>query len=115
MVVITLTLLMLSLMAGLFASFLAHDEFQAVQFIPLVVLPQIFLSDLIWSIDRFPLIFRVISLLLPLTHANIAMRRVLLQNQSVWAAWPQLGVLILMDTALACGLMLAARRSSRTD
>ena len=58
---ITLLMMLIGLMLGLFASFLAHNEFQAVQFIPLVILPQIFLSDMIWDIKSFPLFFKHLS------------------------------------------------------
>jgi len=53
-VVLTLVMMLISLIMGLLASFLAANEFQALQFIPLVILPQLFLSDIIWSIEAFP-------------------------------------------------------------
>ena len=34
--------------------------------------------------------FFKISLALPLTHANVAMRNVLLKQQILWQSWPQL-------------------------
>jgi len=49
-ILITLTELRLDLLAF----FVANNEFQSVQFIPLVILSQIFLSDMIWNIQRFP-------------------------------------------------------------
>ncbi len=72
--VVTLLMMLVGLMLGLLASFLAHNEFQAVQFIPLVILPQIFLSDMIWDIKGFPWFFQLLSYPLPLTHANGAIR-----------------------------------------
>jgi len=88
---VTLFLIMIvALTMGLLASFMAMNEFQAIQFIPLVILPQIFLSDMIWRIESFPLVFQWISYGLPLTHANIISRKVMLQNQSLWENWPQL-------------------------
>ncbi|HEX9843984.1 MAG TPA: ABC transporter permease, partial [bacterium] len=53
LVAITVAMMMIALLLGLLVSFAARNEFQAVQFIPLVILPQVFFSDLIWSIDRF--------------------------------------------------------------
>ena len=88
--VLTLLMLLLALLLGLLASFVAHNEFQAVQFIPLVILPQIFLSDMIWDINRFPLGIRWVSYILPLTYANAAMRDVLLKDAALWQVWPQL-------------------------
>jgi len=107
---VTIIMLLISLILGLLASFLAANEFQAIQFIPLVILPQVFLSDLIWNIESFPSVFQWISLLLPLTHANAAMRNVLLKNQSLWQSWPQLAGLSVFFAVFLLLLVFAARR-----
>jgi ABC-2 type transport system permease protein len=108
--IITIFMMLIALVSGLLASFLASNEFQALQFIPLVVLPQIFLSDIIWSIDEFPLFFRIISKLLPLTHANVAMRNVLIKNQTILDTFPQLGILTCFFFTALMLLVLAAKR-----
>ena len=59
---------------------MAANECQAMQFIPLVILLQLFLSDIIRGIEAFPEVFQWISNVLPLTHANILVRNVLLKN-----------------------------------
>ncbi|HIA33914.1 MAG TPA: hypothetical protein EYN85_03865, partial [Candidatus Lambdaproteobacteria bacterium] len=107
---LTFLMLLISLVLGLLASFLAANEFQALQFIPLVILPQIFLSDMIWSIDGFPKIFQWISLALPLTHANTAMRNVLLKQQNIWDSWPQLLTLSGFFFCILLLLVLVSRR-----
>ena len=107
---LTFLMLLISLVLGLLASFLAANEFQALQFIPLVILPQIFLSDMIWSIDGFPKIFQWISLALPLTHANAAMRNVLLKQQNIWDSWPQLLTLSGFFFCILLLLVLVSRR-----
>ena len=109
-ILLTVVMMLISLVIGLFASFMASNEFQALQFIPLVILPQIFLSDLIWNIEGFPRVFQWISMFLPLTHANAAMRDVLLKNQSLWQSWPQLMALSAFFFAFLVFLLLAARR-----
>jgi ABC-2 type transport system permease protein len=96
------------------ASFLAANEFQALQFIPLVILPQLFLSDIIWSIEAFPRVFQWISKILPLTHANIAMRNVLLKNQSLWQSWQQLLALAGFFAAFLLFLLVTARHQRRS-
>ncbi len=109
-IIVTIFMMLIALVSGLLASFLASNEFQALQFIPLVILPQIFLSDIIWSIEEFPLFFRIISKLLPLTHANVAMRNVLIKNQTILNTFPELGILTgFFFTALFL-LVLAAKR-----
>jgi ABC-2 type transport system permease protein len=109
-VLLTVIMMLISLMLGLLTSFLSANEFQALQFIPLIVLPQIFLCDLIWSIERFPRVFQWISQALPLTHANIAMRNVLLKNLSIGQSWPQLLVLGGFFVLFLVLLMVAAVR-----
>jgi ABC-2 type transport system permease protein len=101
--VITLLMQLIALLLGLLVSFAAGNEFQAVQFIPLVILPQVFFGDMIWSIDRFAAPFRWFALLLPLTHADIATRNVMLKGQALWQSWPHLLALVAM---LVVGLLL---------
>lgn len=109
-ILLTIMMMLIALVIGLFASFMASNEFQALQFIPLVILPQIFLCDLIWNIEGFPKVFQWISKFLPLTHANVAMRNVLLKSQSVWQSWPQLIILSGFFFAFLLFLLLAAKR-----
>ncbi len=110
--VVTLFMMVIGLLLGLLASFSARNEFQAVQFIPLVILPQIFLSDMIWDINNFPLFFRILSYPLPLTHANGIMRDLLLKDLTLLQAWP--GILILTGYILIIVFFLlkSGKRSS---
>ena len=39
---------------GIFISTFARNEFQMVQFIPLIIIPQIFLSGVIWPVEQMP-------------------------------------------------------------
>jgi ABC-2 type transport system permease protein len=61
---------------GLFVSAFARTEFQAVQFMPLVVIPQILLCGLFLPRDQLPAGLDVVSDLLPLSYAVDAMTRV---------------------------------------
>ncbi len=107
---ITILMMMIGLMLGLLASFMAHNEFQAVQFIPLVILPQIFLSDMIWDIKSFPLFFQILSYPLPLTHANGAMRNLLLKDYSLLQNAPELLILVGFIVLIYFGLISVARK-----
>jgi len=60
---------------GLFTSAFAQTEFQAVQFMPAVVFPQILLCGLFVARDEMARWLRVISDLLPLTYAYDALAR----------------------------------------
>jgi ABC-2 type transport system permease protein len=65
---------------GLLVSAFAQTEFQAVQFMPAVVFPQIFLCGLFVSRDQMATWLRVISYFLPLTYAYDALARTAADN-----------------------------------
>ena len=61
---------------GLLASAFAHTEFQAVQFMPLLVFPQIILGGLFMPRDKMPDVLYAISDWLPLSYAIDAINAV---------------------------------------
>jgi ABC-2 type transport system permease protein len=61
---------------GIALSFYARNELQVVQFIPLVLLPQIFLGGLFWPVQTLWTPLRWLSQVFPLTHAAVALREV---------------------------------------
>lgn len=105
--------LLVALLLGLLASFVASNEFQALQFIPLIILPQLFLSDIIWDIHTFPPVFRAIAQALPLTHANVAVRAVMIRGQGLADVLPELGILTAAAALLLGVLSLVGRRALR--
>jgi ABC-2 type transport system permease protein len=66
----------LGMALGLFLSAFARTEFQAVQFMPAVVLPQILLCGLIVPRDEMARPLEIVSAILPLTYAYDALQRV---------------------------------------
>lgn len=109
--VITILMMLIGLMLGLLASFVANNEFQAIQFIPLVILPQIFLSDMIWDIESFPWAFQLLSVPLPLTHANGAMRDILLKDMTLLQSWPEISTLVGFVVFILLALLWVGRKS----
>jgi len=61
---------------GLLVSAFARTEFQAVQFMPALVIPQILLCGLFVPRDQLPRVLEVISDVLPLSYAVDAMQTV---------------------------------------
>src|SRR5215204_6465366 len=61
---------------GLLASAFARSEFQAVQFMPVIVLPQVFLCGLLIPVDQMAGWLQAISDVLPLTYAVEALQEV---------------------------------------
>ena len=61
---------------GLLASAFAHTEFQALQFMPVVVLPQLLLCGLFHPRDQMATVLRWLSDVMPLSYAVDALQRV---------------------------------------
>jgi ABC-2 type transport system permease protein len=72
---------------GLFVSAFARTEFQAVQFMPALVIPQILLCGLFVPRDALPRTLELISNVLPLSYAVDAMQKVASSTETgeVWA------------------------------
>lgn len=66
----------LGMSLGLFASAFARTEFQAVQFMPAIVFPQLLLCGLFVARDRMADVLNAISYAFPLTYAFEALQRV---------------------------------------
>jgi ABC-2 type transport system permease protein len=66
----------LGMALGLFLSAFASTEFQAVQFMPAVLMPQVLLAGLFAPRPEMPRALRIISGVLPVTYAYDALARV---------------------------------------
>lgn len=84
---------------GIFLSTFARNEFQAVQFIPLVIVPQILLSGLFVPVSSEPEWLQVISNALPLTYAVEALREVMLRGADLSSSVVQLDIAVLAGFA----------------
>jgi ABC-2 type transport system permease protein len=90
---------------GIFISVFSRTEFQAVQFVPVVVAPQIFLAGLIFPVDQEPLILRVISYVLPLTYGIRGLRDVMIRGSGLGSGEVIRDLLVLL---LFAGLAVVA-------
>ncbi|MBI4180561.1 MAG: ABC transporter permease [Chloroflexi bacterium] len=68
---------------GIFISTFARNEFQMVQFIPLIIIPQIFLSGVLWPVEQMPNYLQWLSVILPLTYAVDGLRNIMLASKSL--------------------------------
>jgi ABC-2 type transport system permease protein len=84
---------------GLFVSAFAATEFQAVQFMPAFVLPQILLCGLFVAQSEMATWLRAISYALPLTYAYSALARTAADNFDARFA---------LDVAVVCGCVVLA-------
>jgi ABC-2 type transport system permease protein len=76
-------LVALSVNLGIFFSTFAQNEFQVLQFIPLVVVSQGLLGGVVWQIQDMPHWLQPIARVMPLTYANRALRNVMLKGDSL--------------------------------
>jgi len=95
---------------GIYLSTFAQNEFQIVQFIPLVFGIQIFLSGVFWPIDQLPAVLRPISYILPLTYANDALRGVMLKGADIAGIAWQLTALVIFALVMIVLSALTMRR-----
>ncbi|MBZ5739265.1 ABC transporter permease [Nocardioides mangrovi] len=96
---------------GLFVSAFAQTEFQAVQFMPAVVIPQILLCGLFLPRDQLPDALHWISDLLPLSYAVDAMTT-LTTSAETGDVWADLAVVAGFAVAgLAAGAATLRRRT----
>ena len=102
---------------GLFVSAFARTEFQAVQFMPLLVIPQILLCGLFVPRDQMPPVLEAISDVLPLSYAVDAMTAVATTTSTGFggvdgSVWSDLAVVVGFTLAgLALGAATLRRRT----
>lgn len=98
---------------GLFLSAFANTEFQAVQFMPAFVLPQLLLCGLFSSRQGMATPLRWLSDVLPLSYAVDAMQRITVQSGVSRATWLDLGIVLAFVVAsLLLGSVTLRRRTA---
>lgn len=90
---------------GIFLSVFARTEFQAVQFIPLVIVPQVLLSGILFPVSSEPRVLQYLSNVLPLTYAVYGLRDVMIKGSDFASRALQLDALVVLGF---CLLMIAA-------
>jgi ABC-2 type transport system permease protein len=98
---------------GLLASAFARSEFQAVQFMPVIVLPQFFLCGLLVPVDQMAGWLQAISHVLPLTYAVEALQEVGRSSAATGTMWTDVG--IVAGAALLALALAAATLRRRTS
>ncbi|SDN47828.1 ABC transporter permease [Geodermatophilus sp. DSM 45219] len=97
---------------GLLASAFARSEFQAVQFMPVVVLPQFFLCGLLVPREQMAGWLQAVSDVLPLTYAVEALQEVGRSPEPTGTMWADVG--IVAGAALLALALAAATLRRRT-
>ncbi len=108
---VTLALTVGGVNMGIFASAFARNELQVMQFIPILLVPQILLGGLFFPVTTLPPVLKQIAYVLPLTYANFALQGVMLKGFGLADVWPDLAALV----AFAALMVVVAALSLRQE
>lgn len=102
----------LGMALGLLVSAFANSEFQAVQFMPAVVLPQVLLCGLLQPRDRMPGWMHAISDVLPMSYAVQALTELGTHADPTAIMWRDVGIIVAcVVVALLLGAATLRRRT----
>ncbi|WP_018932482.1 ABC transporter permease [Gracilibacillus lacisalsi] len=86
LLLVTFLLAITALSLATLLSAFANNEFQMMQFIPLVIIPQVFFSGM-FPLESLAEWLQVLSKLMPLTYGANAMQAIMLKGQNIWDVW----------------------------
>jgi ABC-2 type transport system permease protein len=110
-VLVMVLLAITAVSAGALISIFANTEFQVMQFIPIVIIPQIFFSGLI-PIDTLPGGLGLLAWIMPVFYGCTALEGVLVRGYGFFDIWQPLAMLLLF-IILLFALNVAALRKYR--
>jgi ABC-2 type transport system permease protein len=91
--IVNLALCLVALSMGSFISAFAQNEFQVMQFIPIVIVPQVIFSGIL-DLRQAPLWVQILSRIFPLTYGGHALREMMLRGRSLGDLWVDLVVVL---------------------
>lgn len=98
---ITVLLALAALSLGTLISAFANNEFQMIQFIPLIIVPQVFFSGL-FSLDTMSVYLRWIGVIMPLKYGADALRNIMIRG----AGWDRIWLDVLVLAAFTICFMI---------
>ena len=108
-IIVNVVLALVALAFGILLSTLAKSEFQMMQFIPLVIMPQLFFSGII-PLDSMGDWAKTLGKFLPLTYSGDAMSQIILYGRGLGEILPNIGVLLIFLVALTVLNIVGLRR-----
>lgn len=94
---------------GTFLSVFARNEFQMMQFIPLIIVPQMFLCGLLWPVSQMPEYLQWLANCLPMTYGVEGIRAMMIEGKGLLDIGQDVGIL----AAFAVGLLILASLTLR--
>ncbi|MDB5176996.1 MAG: hypothetical protein JWN75_664 [Candidatus Saccharibacteria bacterium] len=112
LIVMALADALLGTALGIFVSAFARTEFQAVQFMPALIIPQVLIGGLLMPLSQMPDLLETIAYFLPLTYAIDALNTVIHNTDITGDAWRDLWVVMAFAvSALLLGALTLRRRT----
>lgn len=108
-IIVNVVLALVALAFGILLSTLAKSEFQMMQFIPLVIMPQLFFSGII-PLSSMGEWAPTVGKFLPLTYSGDAMSQIILYGRGLGDILPNIGVLLVFVVALTVLNIVGLRR-----
>lgn len=109
LVLVNFILAMVALAFGILMSTLAKSEFQMMQFIPLIVMPQLFFSGII-PLDSMADWVQYIGKVLPLSYSGDALTKVIMYGQGLDAIAFDILILLVFLAILTIANILGLKR-----
>ncbi len=111
--VVTLLLALTAVNLGILISTYAKTEFQVLQFIPIVLVPQVLLAGIFWPVTSLPEALEAVARVMPLTYGVEALREVLVKGADLASAALALDIAVL--TGITVALMVLATFTIRRE
>ena len=108
-IIVNVVLALVALAFGILLSTLAKSEFQMMQFIPLVIIPQLFFSGII-PLSSMGDWAQTVGKFLPLTYSGDAMSQIILYGREIGDVLPNIGVLLIFLIVLTILNIVGLRR-----
>ena len=108
-IIVNVVLALVALAFGILLSTLAKSEFQMMQFIPLVIIPQLFFSGII-PLSSMGDWAQTVGKFLPLTYSGDAMSQIILYGRGIGDVLPNIGVLLIFLVILTILNIVGLRR-----
>lgn len=108
--VVNLSLCLVALSLGSLVSAFARTEFQIMQFIPIVIVPQILFSGIL-DLREAPRWLQLLSNVFPLTYGGRALREIMLRGRSLGEVLPDLLVVLGFAVVFVALNTVALRRA----
>ena len=108
-IIVNVVLALVALAFGILLSTLAKSEFQMMQFIPLVIMPQLFFSGII-PLSSMGDWAQTVGKFLPLTYSGDAMSQIILYGRGIGDVLPNISVLLIFLVILTILNIVGLRR-----